>query len=453
MTVYLIGLVICIPVGVYYWHKNSSIYGEGNIHNETYKFFASFISQAPNAANMTIKDFPEILATAGEYNHLSNGKLTEDAKNHIEKVNNRMLKEGVMNKVNVPYKAALVDKKAAAVIQFNTLIHYWLQRQPLEPAELFSEVTMNEILSKSMRLMEVILELVARNRFLFSSIAGIDFMQLLTQKAWQRESPFLQLPHFSVAETKHVKGTLRQYIDMKPEDRKGMAKFTAEQKADVETVLKMLPRIDVNCKAYTEEDEEFIYGGDLVTIEVAFKRANLEEGEEATHVYAPHFPVVKAESWWVICNVIGETGMIAAPSGIKKITSLTREVVVSDIKVVAPKAPGKYNYMIYVKSSDYIGLDVECKVEINVRPDTEAPKFVAHPDDLALDKEPTLFQQVYGKQIEEESDSSDDEGETKGEDHGHSHAKQHGHSHNGVPWYFMFCHKLYIYMTVIYLWQ
>lgn len=66
---------------------------------------------------------------------------------------------------------------------------------------------------------------------------------------------------------------------------------------------------------------------------------------------------------------------------------------------------------------------------MDVKPESEAPKFVAHPEDIALDKEPTLFQQIYGNKGEE-SDSSDDEG---GESHGHSHESSHGHSHGGKP--------------------
>ena len=107
---------------------------------------------------------------------------------------------------------------------------------------------------------------------------------------------------------------------------------------------------------------------------------------------------------------------------------------VTDIKVGAPREPGSYVFDVYIKSSDYIGLDLKETVTMVVKPENEAPKFVVHPDDIALDKEPTLFQQIYGNKGEE-SDSSDDEADGEGkEHHGHSHSNGggHGHSHGGT---------------------
>lgn len=48
------------------------------------------------------------------------------------------------------------------------------------------------------------------------------------------------------------------------------------------------------------EDEEEIAEGDLITVRVTVTRTNLEEGERAADVHAPHFPGQRQEGWWFI---------------------------------------------------------------------------------------------------------------------------------------------------------
>ncbi len=72
-------------------------------------------------------------------------------------------------------------------------------------------------------------------------------------------------------------------------------------------------------------------------------------------MYAPFFPTHKSESWWVILSSKDEPTRIENPSAIKKIISLEREVVMNDIKIMAPEQAGVYHYELHVKSSDYVG--------------------------------------------------------------------------------------------------
>ncbi len=269
---------------------------------------------------------------------------------------------------------------------------------------------------------------ISRSRYLITTLNVIDFMQLLTQRLWVKNSSFLQLPYFTASEVKHAttgkKGalSLRDYIQQSPADRKGLNKFSDDQRADIDKVLSILPNMEMSVKAYVE-DEDSIYGGDIVTIEVTLTRLNVPEGENASPVYAPYFPSIKEESWWVIVTNPREPNLIAQPNCIKKITDLGRTVVLTSIKVVVPKEAGTYTYNVLAKSADYVGLDVQETVSMVVKPESEAPKFVPHEEDVALDKEPTLYQQIYGLKEGEESDSdSDDELPAKeGGSHGHSH--------------------------------
>lgn len=66
-----------------------------------------------------------------------------------------------------------------------------------------------------------------------------------------------------------------------------------------------------------------------------------------------------------------------------------------------------------VISDAYIGLDYAQKVVFTVRPAGELAPYAPHPDDLALDNEPTLFEQMMAANVDD--DSSDEEAEEEEE--------------------------------------
>jgi translocation protein SEC63 len=56
-----------------------------------------------------------------------------------------------------------------------------------------------------------------------------------------------------------------------------------------------------------------------------------------------------------------------------------------------------------------MGLDMNQVIEFNVSEASELPEFVPHPEDVALDDEPTMFEQMMA--ANQDVDSSDDEDE------------------------------------------
>ena len=93
----------------------------------------------------------------------------------------RLKNDNLMAKPKGEFKYAKGDLKWAGIHTSNVLLHLWLNRMPLEPVQLFNEKNVNELLSKSMRMLEVMLEIVAnpRARFLVSTLNIIEFMQLV----------------------------------------------------------------------------------------------------------------------------------------------------------------------------------------------------------------------------------------------------------------------------------
>jgi len=78
-----------------------------------------------------------------------------------------------------------------------------------------------------------------------------------------------------------------------------------------------------------------------------------------------------------------------------------------------PEKVGTYTFTVIVKSDSYLGLDLRQTFDVEVQSKDLLEKFVPHPEDVALDNEPTMFDLMHN-QLEEmnnDFDSSDDEDE------------------------------------------
>jgi translocation protein SEC63 len=76
-----------------------------------------------------------------------------------------------------------------------------------------------------------------------------------------------------------------------------------------------------------------------------------------------------------------------------------------------PEKEGTYTFTVVIKSDSYLGLDLRETFDVKIETKDLLEKFVPHPEDLALDNEPTMFDLMHN-QLEEmnnDFDSSDDE--------------------------------------------
>lgn len=76
---------------------------------------------------------------------------------------------------------------------------------------------------------------------------------------------------------------------------------------------------------------------------------------------------------------------------------------------MASNRAGQYHMQLHIFSDCYVGLDEMFPIDFEVSPAAELPEYTPHPEDVALDNEPTLFEQVMAANMDE--DSSDDEDE------------------------------------------
>mmetsp|Transcript_27154 Transcript_27154/g.108744 ORF Transcript_27154/g.108744 Transcript_27154/m.108744 type:complete len:759 (-) Transcript_27154:2226-4502(-) len=452
---YLGILVLVIPAIVAAWYAHSQKYGENNVMYETYSFFLHALSEHTAA-----KALPEVLAGAAESRQAmlsaaaKGGAAVDALRGGAERDELRDLQ--LRLKSHMPAKPRF---EHPLVVRGSLLIHAHATRTPVISSTLRADTA--RLLKSSMRLCEAMLELSQSHRWLQTTVTIIDFMQYLTQALWTKDHPLQQLPHFTSKEVQHaVKGkhavkSLRDYVRLPDDQKKGLAAMSDDQVRDVVTFCKnLVPDVEASFKLYVEDEAE-IAERDLVTLLVDMDRRNVHEAADdaagkgdddkdassaswknplaalvtrknstktrssklleapvgrAPPVHAPFFPVPKLETWWVL--VSDKQGQLILAD---KITSQAKRVK-HRVKFVAPPQAGTYHFRVDLKSADYLGLDLAETVSMRVVPAATLPEYKPHQEDLELDDEPTLFEQVMSSNLEDSSDEEDDGGDEDDED-------------------------------------
>ena len=435
LLVYLVVLVIAIPLAVYCWYSESQQYGENNVMHRTYNDYAALLAEATpprylpsilvtsnecvkaNASSSPSPSLPPSSSTtltapgaAGAAIALIPGMDPAEAKD----LNKLVAALGPTRLVKPKHEKHL--KALAEVTKGNVLLHAYLYRLEIPPR--FHE-NLRKMLCLSGDLIEAMLEILQKTRWLQTALGVLDFQQQLTQAIMVREpaDSLYQLPHLTAVEMGHItkgKGSVKSILDycrLPDEQKKGLAGLGEAEKADVLKVCGLLPRLEVTTEVMVEDETE-IAEGDLVTVKVTMTRANLPKGVDAGPAHAPFFPVSRREGWWVIL-AHGQKIIIA----MERVENKERTFV-HELKVFGPGMPleaGHYKFDLYVKSDCYVGLDVAQKVEFDVIKASDLPEYIPHKDDLELDNEPTLFESLAGN-LEDDSDSDLEMEEEEGEE-------------------------------------
>lgn len=450
MVLYLIGMCVIIPIGVGLWYSNSKQYGEKNITYETYSRFYQLITEQHR-----VKMLPEVFASSEECHRLyaeANGDKDSYSK--------------LYGKIRAKMQKPRFEQPP--ILQTNLLIHAHVlgMRNELS-APMISHL--DSILEIFPELVEGMIEISFQRRWLQTTIATIKFSQCVIQGLWHDKSSLLQIPHVTEKEVKHMtKGgknavkTLRDYLLLKDDDKKGLNDMKEEEKNDVLIVCdEIFPRLSVQYKLFVEDDEEqgfgddyeeltgnvtedsaepssstvkanmskydaakaareaisgeSIYEGDLVTLRINLTRENVADGDEAPFVHAPDFPRPVKEFWWVVLTDkprVDPKNKGPEPPvtmyGVERITKQDKNVV-HEVRFGAPQKAGKHAIEVHLISNCYMGLDMSEVIEFEVKESSELPEFVPHPEDVALDNEPTMFEQMMAANQDDSSDEEDEE--------------------------------------------
>ncbi|RLN93722.1 hypothetical protein BBJ28_00009849 [Nothophytophthora sp. Chile5] len=393
LFLYLLILVVAIPSCVALWYSHSKKYGDSMIMYDTYGFYNFAMSQHSHPRML-----PEILAGSAEFREIPRRAADEQ---ELGALFRRFKQADLIAKPKFNHPA---------IAKANLLLHAHFLREKLSPA---LRGDLHVMLKKAIQLVDGMLEISVMKSWLQTTLNLMELQQFLTQALWFKDPPFLQLPHITEAEVKHIvtgKNAVRsmhQYVAAKPEDRKGLSGLSDDDRAEVNAVLEMMPHMELQISIGVE-DEEFIAEGDIMTVTIKLTRKNVKEGDTCDLVYAPHFPYPKMERWYC---VVGDTKMNHLHA-FAKITSQERTAE-QKLQLQAPPKAGTYQLDIFVKSDAYVGLDLRAVAKVsgggvsfNVASAATLPVFKPHPEDMELDNEPTLFEQVMNA-----ADSSDSEEE------------------------------------------
>ncbi|DAZ95126.1 TPA: hypothetical protein N0F65_009757 [Lagenidium giganteum] len=393
LFLYLIVLVVAIPSCVAIWYSHSKKYGDSMIMYDTYGFYNFAMSEHTHPRML-----PEIVAGSAEFREIP---LRASDEPELAALFRKFKQQDMIAKPRYNHPA---------IAKANLLIHAHFLREKLSP-NLKSDL--NAMLKKSTQLVDGMLEISVMKSWLQTTLNLIEMQQFLTQALWFKDAPFLQLPHFTEAEVKHVvmgKNAVRsmhQYVDMDPEARKGMNNFSEEERAEVNRVCSNFPNMELNITICVEDEEE-IAEGDIMTVTIQLTRKNVKEGDTCDLVYAPNFPYPKAERWFC---VVGDTKLNHLHA-FGKITSQERTGELK-LQLQAPPRAGTYQLEIFVKSDSYIGLDLRAIAKFNVMSAAALPVYQPHPEDLELDNEPTLFEQVMNAADSSDSEDEEEDSESK----------------------------------------
>jgi len=396
---YLICMVGVIPFCVWRYYSNSSKFGEKDVMYDSYAWYHHTLSE-----HTLIKNLPETLAGSAEFRQ-RNMPTSASEREQISGMMNKLRSQMLKPKYNHP-----------VCIKGNVLTHTHLCRKTdqLSP-KLIDDL--KYMLQLSGSLVEAMVSVCKGQESLKTALNCITFGQNITQALWVKDNELLQIPHFNAESIKYATTgknavkTLAEYIAVPDDEKKGLVDFTDEQKKDVLSCCKIIPNLSVDTKIFVDDDEDDkVYAGDLCTIRVTLTRNNLEKGEKAGFVHAPHFPFPRNEAWWVALGT--KDGKIIS---VEKITDPNR-VVEHDIKFLAP-SEGTYEFVLHVMSNAYIGLDQKHSVDLETLDESDLPVYKIHPDDAELDDEPTLFEEMLNANVEEDdSDSDDDDDSDSDED-------------------------------------
>lgn len=419
LFLYLILLVVAIPSCVAIWYSHSKKYGDSMIMYDTYGFYNFAMSEHAHPRML-----PEVLAGSAEFRELPT-RASDEAE--LGALFRKFKQHELISKPKFNHPS---------IAKANILIHAHFLREKLSPA---LQSDLDVMLKKAIQLVDGMLEIATGKSWLQTTLNLIEMQQFLTQALFFKDAPFMQLPHFTEREVRHIisgKNAVRsmhQYVDMAPSERKGLNDLTDEQKAEVNKVLEMMPNLELNITIDVDDEAE-IAEGDIMTVTIQLTRKNVKEGDTCDLVYSPHFPYPKAERWFCIVGDTKNNHLHA----FGKITSQERTGELK-LQLQAPPKAGTYQLEIFVKSDSYIGLDLRAMAKVrdpsvlcwgwlfcvggwvglvltcatlyllmqfNVTPAAALPVYQPHPEDLELDNEPTLFEQVMNA-----ADSSDSEAE------------------------------------------
>lgn len=309
----------------------------------------------------------------------------------FESIPIRRHEEHVLRRVydRLPVKSTEGPKPEDPAFKAHVLLQAHFSRLQL-PVDLLED--QRQVLKKILPLLSAAVDVLGSEGYL-NVLAPMEMSQMVVQACWDRDSPLLQMPHFTA-------DTVAACNAFDVKDVYGfMDAMDSEENKDYEKLVKRL-ELDkkqlTDAAAFTNDrypslemsfevvDPDSVEVGVPSAVNVTIEREGDEEEDGAEidlKVHAPFFPVPKMENWWLVVG-LEKTKELC---GIKRIT-LSKKKVQTKIDMVLPRE-GKHEVTLMLICDSYLGVD-------------QVPTFTVEAKDEEGDEE---------EEEEEEEDESEGE--------------------------------------------
>ena len=221
-----------------------------------------------------------------------------------------------------------------------------------------------QILRKILPLLSAAVDILASGGHM-NALAPMEMSQMVVQACWDRDSPLLQLPHFTpetveacnAFDITDVYGFMEA---MDPEENKNYNKLVnrlgLEQKQIRDVAGFANDKYPAPELSFDIVDPDSIEAGSPSTLMVTIQRQGEDDeedddGEVDLNVHAPYFPASKTENWWLVVG-LEQTKELC---GIKRVT-LSKKKVQTKVEFIVPRE-GKHELTLMLVCDSYLGVD------------------------------------------------------------------------------------------------
>ena len=279
----------------------------------------------------------------------------------FESIPIRRHEEHVLKRVyeRSPVKLAEGPQPENPAFKAHVLLQAHFSRLQL-PVDLLED--QKQVLTKSLPLLSAAVDVLGSEGHL-NVLAPMEMSQMVVQACWDRDSPLLQMPHFTSENVaacgefglKDIYG----FMDaMDPDENKDYEKLvkrlglSQKQLADAAAFTNdRYPSLEMS---FDVVDPENVEVGVPSPINVTIEREGDEEDDNADvnlKVHAPYFPAPKTENWWLLAGLERTKELC----GIKRIT-LSKKKVQTKIDMILPRE-GKHEVTLMLVCDSYLGVD------------------------------------------------------------------------------------------------
>jgi len=321
------------------------------IQYTTVELFASSLT-----AKTKIKGIMEILAAASEYARIPIRQQTEVAQ--MKRLSTHLPQA-------LPESANFEDP----AIKTNVLLQAHCSRQPL-PTDLAGDLRF--VLTDALKLIQALVDVISSQGWLRPALAAMELSQMVVQGLWDKDSPLLQIPHFTEEIVGRCKAheppveTVFDILEVDDDVRDALLQLPPEKLSDVALFCNSYPNVEVNFE--TSFDKE-VAAGSMGAVMVSVKREVDEEEEDAGSlgkVVCPRYPFDRFEGWWLVLGDANTNSLLS----IKRLAF--GKSAKAKLEFSVPEDAGDYTLVLYLMCDSYMGCDQEYEIEMSVVPDDAA---------------------------------------------------------------------------------